>query len=148
MDCPKTEILLNYSAGALDAARAAEVARHVEACADCRRVVEVWQTLDHWTPPAVSRDFDTRLYARIAEENAAPVWRRWALRIFQPAIPVAIWKPAVSLAAACAVLAVGLVVRTPSPTDQTKQVRVENVDIEQVANALDDLEILTPKSAM
>ena len=97
--------------------------------------------------PEVSQRFDARLYARIAEEEAAPVWTRWMRRFFQPAVPVPMWKPAVSLAAACAVLGVGLAFHTPVAHDAAKQVRADNVDIEQVANALDDLEMLTPNSS-
>ena len=54
------------------------------------------------------------------------------------------WKPAVSLAAACAVLTVGLMVRMPGPSDTSSQLKPEKVDIEQVEKTLDDLEILMP----
>ena len=111
---------------------------------------ELWETLDQWTMPAVSSDFDSKLYARIASENSQPAWRKWMRRVFQPVTPVAFWKPVVSLAAACAVLTVALVVHTPERTNDVavKQVHAESVDIEQVAKALDDLEILTPTSPM
>ncbi len=152
MDCiHKNDVLLAYCAGRLGGTHAAEIAGHVAECADCRRTVEaqgeVWRALDRFTTPEVAADFDARLYARIAQEESEPFWRRWARRIFQPAVPVAMWKPAVSVAAAAAVLAIGLAVRTPS--DPVPQVRAEHaVDIETVANALDDLEMLTPSSAM
>jgi len=151
------EVLVEYCSGALNAARAAEIKKHIAACGACRTIVEaqreLWQALDGWTAPAVSEDFDARLYARIAREESAPSWKQWARRLLQPAIPVAIWKPAVSLAAVCAVLTVGLMVRTPDPSEQGSQTYIheihsEPVDIEQVANALDDLEMLTPGSAM
>src|SRR5208283_1960459 len=45
------------------------------------------------------------LYARIAEERAAPAWRQWLGRLFRPAAPYGIWKPAASLAAAAVVVA-------------------------------------------
>jgi hypothetical protein len=109
---------------------------------------EVWSALEGFGAPAVSADFNARLYARIAQEQSEPAWRKWARRIFQPALPVPMWKPAVSLAAAAAVLAIALAVRTPEPVQAPKQVRAEMVDIEQVANTLDDLEILTPSSVM
>jgi anti-sigma-K factor RskA len=150
------ELLLDYGAGTLTSARKVEIDRHIENCTECRGLVEaqrdMWHTLDQWTPPAVAPDFDRRLYARIAEEKAAPLWSRWMRRLFQPAIPVPFWKPAVSLAGACAVLAVGLMVHAPNAGGPAKQihavnVHADNVDIEQVANTLDDLELLTPTSS-
>jgi anti-sigma factor RsiW len=155
MECPihneAAEIVIDYCAGTLEAKRRSEFERHLSDCAECIRVVnaqrEVWETLDRWTAPEVSRHFDARLYAKIAEENAAPSWVRWMRRVFQPPVPMAAWKPAVSLAAACAVLAAGLVVRAPRPEDQAPQVRAEHVDLEQVQTALDDIDVLMPASA-
>lgn len=148
----KDGILLDYCSGALDQARAAEIERHIAGCAACKQAVEaqraVWLALDQYMAPEVSQDFDARLYARISEEDAAPLWKKWTRRILKPAVPVSVWKPAVSLIAACAVLAVALTVQTGNAPEKTPQIRTEQVDIEQVATALDDLEILTPHSAM
>ena len=156
MICPtatkSVEILLDYCAGTLESARAAEFAKHIEVCDGCRRVVEaqrgVWGALDGWKPVEVSPEFDARLYARIAQEPAAPQWRRWLREIFRPAVPYPLWKPAVPLAAACAALAVGFLVHTPNPGDTSKQIRAEKVDIEQVERTLEDLDMLTPLSQM
>jgi anti-sigma factor RsiW len=153
MDCiDRIDELIDYCAGDLNAARSGEIARHVAECDECRGIVEaqraVWFALDKYAAPEVSMDFDAKLYRRIAQEEAAPLWRRWALRIFEPALPVAFWKPAVSVLAACGVLAIGLMVRTPQAAEP-KQIHAEHaVDIETVATALDDLEMLTPTSAM
>jgi anti-sigma factor RsiW len=154
MDCitknrDSAEVLIDYCSGALDATRAGQIEKHIVGCDGCRKIVEaqreLWRTLDGWTAPAVSENFDTRLYARIAQEDSAPAWKRLVRRIFEPAVPVAVWKPAVSLAAVCAVLTAGLMVRTPQPVTHVPQIHVEqSVDMEQVANALDDLELLTP----
>jgi anti-sigma factor RsiW len=154
MICPKelgkegAEILVDYCAQTLDPARAVEFERHMEACGDCRRLVQaqsdVWETLDQWTPEPVSPDFDARLYARIAQERSAPGWRQWWWRISRPLVPFRVWKPAVSLAAACAVLAVAFVVHVPGTGGGASQVVPEKVDIEQVEKTLDDLDILTP----
>src|SRR5579872_1158919 len=93
------DVLVDYCSGALTGARAAEVVKHIADCGDCRTLVEaqreLWRTFDQWTPPEVSEDFDVRLYRRIAQEESAPAWKRWARRILQPAVPVAVWKPAV-----------------------------------------------------
>jgi anti-sigma-K factor RskA len=142
------ETLLEYCAGTLGATQVAEFEAHLTECAECRRVVEaqrsVWIALDHYAVPEVSSNFDQRLYAGIARLDAAPWWRKAWQSMFDPALPWAAWKPAVSLAAACAVLAVGFLVRLPEPSDPGKQARVEAVDIEQVEQALEDLDMLTP----
>ena len=141
------EILLDYCARTLDPARAAEFEKHIEACGDCRRLVQsqsdVWETLDQWTPEPVSADFDARLYARIAQEQAAG-WRQWWWRISRPLVPLSLWKPVVSFAVACAILAIALVVHVPGTGGGASQIRPEKVDIEQVEKTLDDLDILTP----
>lgn len=173
MDCIKNnkrgvEILTDYCAGILDPKIAFEIDTHIAQCAECRRLVEaqrtVWEMLDAWTPLEVSPNFDARLYARIAEERAEPAWRKWLGRVFRPATPYRIWKPAVSLAAAGAVVALALVVLPPfaptaPPVPKSAAVHMnpahtntagqtgagsEEIDLEQVQQALDDLEMLTP----
>ncbi len=145
-------ILIEYCAGALDPMHAAEVERHLESCTDCRALVErqteLWEALDCWKAPQVSADFDARLYARIAREQAAPSWKKWARRIFEPAVPAPFWKPLASLAAAGAVLAIGLMIQTTPHPARTPQVHADQVDIEQVAKAMDDLDILAPANSM
>lgn len=152
MECPinnkAAEIVIDYCAGTLDASIRAEFERHLDACAECSRVVraqrEVWESLDRYVSPEVSADFDAKLYAKIARENAAPVWVRWMRRVFQPPVPMAAWKPAVSVAAACAVLAAGLLVHAPQPVVKTPQMQSQHIDLEQVQTALDDIDVLMP----
>jgi len=154
MNCPTkrneyAEILLDYCARTLSPLETAEFEVHLKQCADCSRLVEaqqeVWGALEAWTPGPVSVNFDARLYARIAEEQAAPTWQLWLRRIFQPALPYPLWKSAVPLIAACALLAVGLTVRMPEATHALQpQLRADKVDIEQVEQALEDFDILTP----
>lgn len=154
MNCPtKTnedaEILLDYCAQTLSPMQTAEFEIHLKQCADCSRLVEaqkeVWGALEAWTPAPVSVNFDARLYARIAEEQAAPGWRLWLRRIFQPALPYPLWKSAVPLIAACALLAVGLSVRMPQAANPVQpQLHADKVDIEKVEQTLEDFDILTP----
>ena len=156
MNCPTkrnedAEILLDYCAQTLSPMQTAEFEIHLKQCADCSRLVEaqkeVWGALEAWTPHPVSVNFDARLYARIAEEQAAPAWQRWLGRIFQPAVPYPLWKSAVPLIAACALLAVGLSVRTTDAIRTAQpQLRADKVDIEQVEQALEDFDILTPSA--
>lgn len=144
------EILVDYCARALAPSRAADLERHLETCSDCRDWVRaqdgLWQMLEGWTPAPVSPDFDARLYARIADEEAAPLWRQWRRRISYLAPPFSMWKPALSLAAACVILMVGFLLRMPDLNSASNQMRPEKVDIEQVEKTLEDLDILTPVS--
>jgi anti-sigma factor RsiW len=142
MMCPtkdkqSAEILLEYCAGTLDPDRALEFEKHAAECAECGRQVAsqraLWQTLDQWTPAEMSPDFDARLYARIAREEAAPLWKKWFVRG---------WKPALVTAAAGAAIVIGLFVRQPQPPSRT-----DIVDIDQVEHALEDLDMLTPLPA-
>jgi anti-sigma factor RsiW len=175
MDCIKNnkrgvEILTDYCAGILDPAVAVEIDSHIAQCAECLKMVEaqrmVWEMLDVWTPLEVSRNFDARLYSRIADEQAQPAWRQWLHRVFVPAAPYPLWKPAFSLAAVGAVVAMALVVGIPgvgvpgkmpfahtAPSayknaykNTTVQAKAgpEEIDLDQVQQALDDMELLTP----
>jgi anti-sigma factor RsiW len=142
MTCPttnkqSTEILLEYCAGTLDPDRTLEFEKHAAECAECGRQVAsqraLWQTLDQWTPAEISPDFDARLYARIAREEAAPLWKKWFVRG---------WKPALVTAVAGAAIVIALFVRQPQPP-----LRTDTVDIDQVEHALEDLDMLTPLPA-
>jgi len=144
------EILLEYGSGTLEPGKAVEIDRHIENCESCRRLVaaqrDVWERLGQWTAPAVSTDFNARLYARIAKENQAPRWRHWMQQWTRPALPYALWKPA-AVAAACAALAVALLVHEPRATEtnpHSAQMEGGRVDIEQVANTLDEMDVLMP----
>jgi anti-sigma-K factor RskA len=154
MDCPirtheNTDWLLDYSAGRLDRERAALMARHVETCQECARFVEgqqlVWNALSQWEVDPVSAGFDRRLYRAI---DAQPV--SWKDRLFRPLQPL--WRPIIPLAAACLLIAVGVVLHTPQATLATapSHVAVEKIEAEQVERTLDDMQMLrelemTPK---
>jgi anti-sigma-K factor RskA len=157
------DMVVDYCAGAMDPEPRAEFERHIAHCDECTAMVAaqcaVWESLDEWGQtdvPEVSPDFDARLYARIAHEQTIPAWRRW-LHSWMPAAPGSVWKPAISaiaMVAACALLAVGLrtagwmdltIKRGPQPAQNTAQMDGDtHVDIEQVANALDELDLLMP----
>jgi anti-sigma factor RsiW len=124
------ELLTGYLAKTLDAAGMAEVDRHIQDCPDCRGLVSVWEKLDEFAAPQVTAGFDARLYARIAAEDARrPWWRRL------------LWRPAVPLVAAGALVGLGLLL-APGTHDAAKQ--ANQMDIEQVAQAVDDMDLLTP----
>jgi anti-sigma factor RsiW len=132
------ELLAGYLSKTLDAPRAAELAQHIQECTDCRSLASVWERLDEFAVPEVSPGFDARLYARIAREEARvslsstwKSWRRW------------LWRPVAPLAAAAAVVALVLgFLHVPGTPDAAKQ--ASRSEIEQVAQAVDDLDLLTP----
>jgi hypothetical protein len=154
MNCPTkrnedAEILLDYCAQTLSPLQTAEFEIHLKQCAECSRLVEaqkeVWGALEAWTPPVVSINFDARLYARIAEEQAAPAWQLWLRRVVQPALPYPFWKSAIPLTVACALVMVGLYVRMPQAAQTAHpQLHADKVDIEKVEKTLEDFDILTP----
>ena len=151
MDCPLkagkgTEVFVAYSAKTLPVGAERAFQQHLESCADCRRLAhaqnEVWSALDAWTPARVSSDFDAQLYARIAAEEAQPRWRRllWSLSGADIRLNWS-WKPAMPVAAACAVLLAAFLLKNPVPEHRPQASVEPQVDIEQVERALDDIDM-------
>jgi hypothetical protein len=134
------ELLASYLAKTLDAPRMAELARHIQECSDCRGLASVWERLDEFAVPEVTPGFDARLYARIAREEARVLgWRR----LFTNGL----WRPVAPLAVAAAVAALVLFLRVPGSPDVAKQAsptQSNKAEIEQVAQALDDMDLLVP----
>ncbi len=138
------DLLAGYLAKALDAPRMAELARHIHECADCRGLASVWERLDEFAVPEVTPGFDARLYARIAREEARVLgWRR----LWRNGLRNGLWRPIAPLAvAAAAVAALVLFLHVPAPgpmsPDAAKQ--ASKAEIEQVAQAVDDMDLLVP----
>jgi anti-sigma-K factor RskA len=124
------DLLAGYLAKTLDADGMAELDRHIQECADCRALVSVWERLDEFAAPEVTPGFDARLYARIAAEEARRPW--WYRLLWPPIAPVA----------AAAVAALVLYLHPLGTPNAPKQ--AINSEIEQVAQAVDDLDLLTP----
>jgi anti-sigma factor RsiW len=145
MTCPlqteETDLLLDYSAGRLDSARAAALARHMEACQACAQFLTeqtaVWKALDEWEPAPVSMDFNRRLWQRIDAAAAVPWYKNLG----------AIWKPAIPLTAAIAVIAAGFLLDHPGarPT-HVPSVTVQEAN--QVEQTLDDIQLLDQLDAV
>jgi anti-sigma factor RsiW len=145
MECPRqngtsVELVMAYTAGTLEPERQIAMDRHMSECAGCRDMVAeqraVWEALDAWKPAPISVDFNARLYQRISEEAAVAWWQRlfrvnWS-SIFRPAVPVA---------AACAVLAIAFLVKSTAVTPSSP-IATHKVSIEQVERALDDMDML------
>ena len=139
MTCPlqteETDLLLDYSAGRLDAPRAAALADHMAGCSRCSRFATeqaaVWKALDEWEPAPVSLDFNRRLWQRIDAAAAVPWYRNFSQ----------VWKPAIPLTAAILVIAAGFLLDHP----RGSQTRVPGVTVQeanQVEQTLDDIQLL------
>jgi hypothetical protein len=146
MQCPSrrkedADLLLSFCAQTLEPEKSDSLLRHIAECQDCRTFTEaqlaVWDLLDAWEPAPVSPDFDTKLFARIALEQAAPsLWQR----IASPFSSLS-WKPAFSVGTACIALFAVFLIRSPEASHFTPM--VEKVDIEVVERSLDDMDMLT-----
>jgi anti-sigma factor RsiW len=144
MDCPQQnnaghELIIAYAARTLDAAKEAAFERHLKACASCREMAAaqrtVWSALDELTPLPVSSNFDAKLYQRIAEEQQYTWWQRLFRADWS-------WRPAMPVAAACAVLIVAMLVNNSGPSVVPQQAAQPSLQIEQVERALDDMDML------
>ena len=149
MTCPQkgrdgAEWIVAYAARTLDSGNEAAFERHLESCASCREMAAeqraVWSALDALPPQPVSSNFDARLYQRIAEEQQSASGRRgWWQRLLQTDWS---WRPAIPVAAACAVLVVAFLVKNSGSSITPQQQAQPQLQIEQVERALDDMDML------
>lgn len=144
MQCPQkngdgVELIVAYAARTLDPESEAAFELHLESCASCRDMAAaqraVWSALDELAPPAVSSNFDAKLYQRIAEEQQGAWWQRLFRADWS-------WRPAMPVAAACAVLIVAFLVKNYEPPVIPQQQAQPKLQIEQVESALDDMDML------
>lgn len=148
MNCPirneeTAELLLAYTARRLDPVRTAMLEAHMNVCNQCAEFKAgqemVWQALDAWEAPAVTPDFNRRLYRRIEADAASP----WYKRLFRN--PLVIWKPAIPLAAVSLLVVAAFVLDHPVGTNAPSAPPMHRVTVpeaEQVESALDDLQLL------
>jgi anti-sigma-K factor RskA len=143
MKCPiednkDEQILLDYCCGGLEESRAAEIETHARECAACSAWIAeqraVWSALDDFTPPEVSPEFNALVYQKIEAQQGG-----WWKHLWRAA-----WKPALATAAVGAALLIGMIVNVHHPADAPTKASIDNVDIEQVEHALDDLNLLMP----
>ena len=139
------DLLLDYSAGRLDRARAGfwNGIWNCPACAAFRtEQTALWEALDVWQPEPVSAGFNRRLWRKIEAAAAAPWYRRFA-----DAVRFGAWKPAFPLAAAALLIATGFMFdhhaeRITAPASTAVSSGVSVTDAEQVEKTLDDIQLL------
>jgi anti-sigma factor RsiW len=146
MNCPiedhNPEILIAHAAGTLDPVTARALEQHLGGCSACRSLAAaqaaLWKALDVWEAPAVSPDFDRRLYRRIEQQVRLSWWERM-VRPFR-AMPLSQALPLT--ASAGLLLMAGLILqRNPGPP-QVAPPHGEVVRANQVERTLDDLDLL------
>lgn len=157
------EVLLDYCARTLPADTVARLEAHVAICPACQTELaaqkQVWSALDEFdvSELSISADFDRRLYARIEAEQQDSFWVRGWRSIFASGRPGA-WRPAFSMALAGVTAAALLMVNLPSGSETAnpvaittpavevapavKTATVDNLDVERLDSALEDLEML------
>lgn len=139
------DIFAAYAAGTLPAGEAAALESHIAVCEACGARAaaqkDVWAALDLWEPVAISEDFDTRLYERIAAEGG----RKWWHFLLRPEISFS-FRTAGPVALACFALVAAFFYRNTPPAAgpfHPPTVSIpQNVDADQVERTLDDLEML------
>jgi anti-sigma factor RsiW len=154
MKCPSedrenAELLLAHASRKLDAERAAVLEQHLAHCPACREYAAaqfaVWDALDAWAAPEVSADFDRHLYQRIEQEVS---W--WDLMI-RPLRPLFAFRLAPVAAAACLLIAAGVLMQRPDGTPviaSPQSAQVEPLPADQAANALQEMQIMQEFSSV
>ena len=162
MNCPLhnnegAELILDYCSRKLDVDTTLTFEKHFAQCADCARVVDaqrtVWDALDSYEAlPAISEDFDARLWSRIEASDARGWWHKL---LDGPAMgwnSIFSWKPAMVTASACAAVFAVMMVVNPTggtmrtggdvPTVVEKAMFERTVDLDQVEGSIEDLDML------
>jgi anti-sigma factor RsiW len=137
------ELLLGYTSGSLDAATTRTYQRHLAACPDCQRLVDlqmtVFRTMSEWEAPAVSADFDSRLMAEIRAQNPPLPWGQRLLQWIG-------WPPMQHpfrwAMATMPLAAVALGFFFWQANEGTMQQALDAKELQEVERTLDDLEAL------
>jgi hypothetical protein len=146
MKCPSETpegagLLLAFGSRPVDAEGSA-LADHVRNCPACGKFIAaqrlVEDALDLWEAPAVSSDFDRRLYRRI--ESEVPWWD-FLVRPFRPAFGARMAPVAV---AAAVLVAAGLWLERPgeTPVPAPRSAQVEPLPADQAEHALQEMQTI------
>jgi anti-sigma factor RsiW len=143
MICPlqseETDLLLDYSAGRLNAAKRASVEQHMDTCARCASFradqAAVWDALDLWEPAPVSLNFNRNLWHRIDAAAAEPWYKHLA-----QSLRFGNWRPVLPLTAAVALIAAGFLLDHPGARKAEAGFTLN--EAQQVEQTLDDIQLL------
>ena len=136
-----SSVLLDYSAGRLNRAHAAEFEKHLRACSRCSDLYDaqaaVWDALSLWEAPVVSADFNRRLWQQIDSQALEP----WYVRL-RASLHMTGWKPMLPLAAAMIAVVAGFVMDHPGRSFPHSAGQFSIVEAEQVQQTLEDIQLL------
>jgi hypothetical protein len=137
MRCP---IQIGEGRRLLDGARPASLAEHIRDCPACSDFIaardSVDKALDLWEAPAVSADFDRRLYHRIESDVSG-----WEFLLHPLRAAVAI-RGLVLTAAVVVMLAAGLWIERPGAFPAPQSATIEALPPDQAEHALQDMETM------
>ncbi len=141
--CPSIEVLVDYTAGRLDAHRATAFERHTATCRHCAELARaqssVWANLDAWQPQPVSAGFNRDLWRHIDADLAQ---ESWTARL---AGTLGLWKRIAPLAVALALVVTGYVWDHAPKAPQSavaSPLIVTASDADQLERTLADLQLL------
>lgn len=141
------ELLLGYLDQSLapDSRRSYE--RHIASCPRCEELLRLQEMVDDtlagWEPPEVSANFNSRLLARLGEEQAAPSGWRSVFGSWQWLLGPGILRPAVPLALAAVAFIAVLSFRGNHFVEAPQNPQhLQAKDLAQVERALEDMEAL------
>jgi anti-sigma factor RsiW len=145
--CPEDDVLLDYTAGRLDKAKASLFERHADGCARCASLrttqAEVWASLDAWKPEPVSAGFNRELWRRI-DAIKTPSWSER----LAAALHFNLWKRVAPLAVAMGLVVTAYVLdhstnQPTAPAPQTNAAMVVTAtQADQLEQTLDDMQLL------
>lgn len=127
------DLLIGYLEGTLSESDRRELDAHAAECADCQGLLAVQATLGE-PVPEVSSNFDAKLYARIAADEARRPWWHVSWKVYAPAVGV------------MAMLAVAVYVQQPAP--QVSDDPEISQDVQLLEQALEDLELLSAPESL
>lgn len=147
------DLLVGYLEGTLDAAERAALESHAAACPDCRALLAVDEQLNAFPPPGIPEDFDERVLARIAREEESEQERTGLSGSWWRTFTATFHSRAVATVALALVAVVAVWVARPGsgtnisadPAPKMAQNDAPaDAEIEQLEQALKDLELLMP----
>ena len=146
--------LVEFVAGKVRGPAGALLRAHVDNCRPCGEYVAeqrtIWRLLDDWEPEFESFGFDNSFASRLAKLSADP----WLIRTGRFAV-ARLLKPAFTVTAVTALLAVSIYVRNPfaglpavaishpvQHTTKTVSRVISRLEAEQMDRTIDDLQLL------
>jgi len=134
-------MLLDYSAGRLDAVRANLLKRHMAECSVCAAFEagqhQIWQAMEEYSAPPLSADFNRGVWRKIDAAAAEP-WYRNLGGLLRDGV----WKPIFPLAAVVLVVVAGFMFDHRAGKASSHVTTVTVAEAEQVQNTLEDLQLL------